>query len=137
MERAAHPAYGYFRPPKAYYDAVIRWHEERYETLGLTPECIGIRERGAGRRGERLKILCQPGDSILVQSPTYIGFTHCAEDNGWKLVLNPLVQDEDGTWKMDYEDLEQKLSSGGIHTAISVPRTTLLGVSGRSGRSGS
>ena len=118
MERAAHPAYGYFRPPKAYYDAVIRWHGERYGTLGLTPECIGYENGVLGGVVSALKNFCQPGDSIVVQSPTYIGFTHCAEDNGWKLVLNPLVQDEDGTWKMDYEDLEQKLSSGGIHTSI-------------------
>ena len=118
MERAAHPAYGYFRPPKAYYDAVIRWHEERYGTLGLTPECIGYENGVLGGVVSALKILGQPGDSILVQSPTYIGFTHCAEDNGWKLVLNPLVQDRDGVWRIDYGDLERKLSGGDIHTAI-------------------
>ena len=118
MERAAHPAYGYFRPPKAYYDAVIRWHEERYETLGLTPECIGYENGVLGGVVSALKIFCQPGDSIVVQSPTYIGFTHCAEDNGWKLVLNPLVQDRDGVWRIDYGDLERKLSGGDIHTAI-------------------
>ena len=118
MERAAHPAYGYFRPPKAYYDAVIRWHEERYGTLGLTPECIGYENGVLGGVVSALKIFCQPGDSIVVQSPTYIGFTHCAEDNGWKLVLNPLVQDRDGVWRIDYGDLERKLSGGDIHTAI-------------------
>ena len=118
MERAAHPAYGYFRPPKAYYDAVIRWHEERYRTLGLTPECIGYETGVLGGVVSALKIFCQPGDSIVVQSPTYIGFTHCAEDNGWKLVLNPLVQDRDGVWRIDYGDLERKLSGGDIHTAI-------------------
>ena len=118
MERAAHPAYGYFRPPKAYYDAVIRWHEERYGTLGLTPECIGYENGVLGGVVSALKIFCQPGDSIVVQSPTYIGFTHCAEDNGWKLVLNPLMQDRDGVWRIDYGDLERKLSGGDIHTAI-------------------
>ena len=118
MERTAHPAYGYFRPPKAYYDAVIRWHEERYGTLGLTPECIGYENGVLGGVVSALKIFCQPGDSIVVQSPTYIGFTHCAEDNGWKLVLNPLMQDRDGGWRLDYADLERKLSGGDIHTAI-------------------
>ena len=118
MERAAHPAYGYFRPPKAYYDAVIRWHEERYGTLGLTPECIGYENGVLGGVVSALKIFCHTGDSIVVQSPTYIGFTHCAEDNGWKLVLNPLMQDRDGVWRIDYGDLERKLSGGDIHTAI-------------------
>ncbi len=117
-ERASHPAYGYFRPPKAYFDNIIWWHEKRYGTTGLTAECIGYENGVLGGVVSALKILCQPGDSIVVQSPTYIGFTHCAEDNGWKLVLNPLVQDEDGIWRIDYADLEEKLSGGKIHTAI-------------------
>ena len=117
-ERAAHPAYGYFQPTETYFDSIIRWHEERFGTTGLTKECIGYENGVLGGVGSALKILCQPGDSIVVQSPTYIGFTHCAEDNGWNLLLNPLIQDEQGTWRIDYRDLEQKLSGSGIHAAI-------------------
>ena len=117
-QRAAHPAYGYFQPRKAYYDAVIHWHEQSYGTTGLTPECIGYENGVLGGVVSALKIFCQPGDSIIIQSPTYIGFTHCAEDNGWKLVLNPLIQDETGIWRIDYKDLEEKVSSGKIHAAI-------------------
>ena len=65
-----------------------------------------------------LRVLCQPGDSIIIQSPTYIGFSHVAEDNGWNLVLNPLIQDEQGIWRIDYADLEEKLAKQHIHTAI-------------------
>ena len=32
--------------------------------------------------------------------------------------MNPLIQDEQGTWRIDYRDLEQKLSGSGIHAAI-------------------
>ena len=117
-ERAAHPAYGYFQPTETYFDSIIRWHEERFGTTGLTKECIGYENGVLGGVVSALKILCQPGDSIVVQSPTYIGFTHCAEDNGWNLLLNPLIQDEQGTWRIDYRDLEQKLSGSGIHAAI-------------------
>ncbi len=118
VERASHPAYGYFQPTEAYFDGIIRWHEERYGTTGLTKECIGYENGVLGGVVSALKILCQPGDSIVVQSPTYIGFTHCAEDNGWNLVLNPLLQDEQGVWRIDYEDLEKKIADGKIHTAI-------------------
>lgn len=117
-ERAAHPAYGYFQTPEAYYNAIIQWHEKSYGTSGLTPTCIGYENGVLGGMVSALKILCQPGDSIIIQSPTYIGFTHCAEDNGWKLVLNPLIQDEKGIWRIDYKDLEEKVSFGKIHTAI-------------------
>ena len=118
VERASHPAYGYFQPTEAYFDGIIRWHEERYGTKGLTKECIGYENGVLGGVVSALKILCQPGDSIVVQSPTYIGFTHCAEDNGLNLVLNPLLQDEQGVWRIDYEDLEKKIADGKIHTAI-------------------
>ena len=96
-ERAAHPAYGYFQPTETYFDSIIRWHEERFGTTCITKECIGYENGVLGGVVSALKILCQPGDSIVVQSPTYIGFTHCAEDNGWNLLLNPLIQDEQGT----------------------------------------
>ncbi len=118
MERAAHPAYGYFRPTAAYYDSIIRWHEQNYGTAGLTPECIGYENGVLGGVVSALHILCRPGDSVIVQSPTSIGFTPCEEDNGINLVLNPLIQDEEGIWRIDYEDLEEKLSCGNIHTAI-------------------
>lgn len=87
---------------------MIHWHEQSYGTTGLTPECIGYENGVLGGVVSALKIFCQPGDSIIIQSPTYIGFTHCAEDNGWKLVLNPLIQDETGIWRIDYKDLEEK-----------------------------
>ncbi|HIY02836.1 MAG TPA: aminotransferase class I/II-fold pyridoxal phosphate-dependent enzyme [Candidatus Blautia faecipullorum] len=116
--RAAHPAYGYFQPPKAYYDSIIRWHEQNYGVTGLTAECIGHENGVLGGVVSALRILCQPGDSVILQSPTYIGFTHCAEDNGWNFVLNPLIQDENGVWRIDYEDLEEKVSRLNIHAAI-------------------
>ena len=118
IQRASHPSYGYFQPPAAYYDAIIRWHQERYGTAGISPECIGYENGVLGGVVSALRILCQPGDSIIIQSPTYIGFSHVAEDNGWNLVLNPLIQDEQGIWRIDYADLEEKLAKQHIHTAI-------------------
>lgn len=118
IQRASHPSYGYFQPPAAYYDAIIRWHQDRYGTTGISPECIGYENGVLGGVTSALRVLCQPGDSIIIQSPTYIGFSHVAEDNGWNLVLNPLIQDEQGIWRIDYADLEEKLAKQHIHTAI-------------------
>ena len=41
IERAKHPAYGYFSPRKEYYDAIIQWQKNRNGVTDLTPECIG------------------------------------------------------------------------------------------------
>ena len=35
-ERAAHPAYGYFIPSDAYFDAIISWQETRNHVKGLS-----------------------------------------------------------------------------------------------------
>ena len=35
-ERLAHPLYGYFDPRQEYYDAIIRWQQERHGVQGLT-----------------------------------------------------------------------------------------------------
>ena len=118
IERAKHPAYGYFLPTNEYFNSIINWHEDRYKTIGLTPECIGYENGVLGGVVSALRVLCSPGDNILIQSPTYIGFTHSIEDNGWNLILNPLIQDEDGIWRMDYEDMESKIVQHQIHTAI-------------------
>ena len=54
---------------------------------------------------------------MLVHSPTYVGFTHALEDNGFKIVHSPLARDEGGVWRMDYEDMERHLTEGHIHVA--------------------
>ena len=57
---------------------------------------------------------------MLVHSPTYIGFTRCLTDNGYDIVHSPLVQDENGIWRMDYADMEkQPRAKEHIHAAVS------------------
>ena len=46
---------------------------------------------------------------MLLHSPTYIGFTHSLENNGYNIVHSPLVKDENGVWRMDFEDMDKKL----------------------------
>ena len=65
-----------------------------------------------------LNCVCSKGDKILIHSPTYIGFTRCLTDNGYDIVHSPLVQDENGIWRMDYADMEKHLAEEHIHAAI-------------------
>ena len=117
-QRAAHPAYGYFTPPQAYYDGIIRWQEEQNGVTGLLPEHIGYANGVLGGVVSALNVLCSRGDQVLVHAPTYIGFTHALEDNGYKLVHSPLSLDHEGVWRMDFEDMEQKIREKKIHAAI-------------------
>ena len=77
IQRTKHPAYGYFDPSAAYYDGIINWQKTRNGVNDLTKECIGYENGVLGGVVSALKVLCSNGDSVLLQSPTYIGFTHC------------------------------------------------------------
>lgn len=116
--RADHHLYGYFLPPPRYFQAIIDWQEKRNGVTGLTADNIGYENGVLGGMVSALRILCSDGDGILLQSPTYVGFTHCIEDNGWRSVLNPLRRDANGIWRMDYEDMERKIVAHNIHAAI-------------------
>lgn len=118
IRRAGHPAYGYFDPSDAYFDAIIRWQEQRNGVTGLTKECIGYENGVLGGVVSALGVLCSKGDHILLHSPTYIGFTKCVENNGYHIVHSPLVRDAGGTWRMDLEDMEKKIVDNRIHAAI-------------------
>ncbi len=118
LRRIQHPAYGYFDPSDAYYRSIIRWQETRNGAAGLEKKHIGYENGVLGGVVSALGALCSRGDSVLLQSPTYIGFTHVLENNGYRIILNPLKQDESGTWRLDFEDMERKIAENRIHAAV-------------------
>ena len=118
IARAQHPAYGYFDPSKAYYDAILNWQYTRNGVTGLEPKHIGYENGVLGGVLSALNCVCSRGDKVLVHSPTYIGFTRSLENNGYDIVHSPLVKDENGVWRMDYADMEQHLKNEKIHAAI-------------------
>ena len=118
VERVQHPAFGYFSPSEKYYNAIIRWQEERNGVTGLTKECIGYENGVLGGVISVLNAFSAPGDAVLLHSPTYIGFTMSLENNGRKIIHSPLKQAENGVWRMDYEDMDKKIKAHKIHTAI-------------------
>lgn len=118
IERVQHPAFGYFDPTPEYYGSIIRWQETRNDVTGLTAEAIGYENGVLGGVISALNCVCSRGDKVLVHSPTYIGFTRCLTDNGYDIVHSPLVQDENGVWRMDYADMEKHLTEEHIHAAI-------------------
>lgn len=117
-QRTAHPLFGYFNPRKEYFDSIIRWQESRNHVTGLTEECIGYENGVLGGVISALNAFASPGDSVLLHSPTYIGFTNSISSNGFRIVLSPLVKDQEGIWRMDYEDMDKKLRENKIHTAV-------------------
>ena len=118
IARAQHTAYGYFSPTEEYFDSIIRWQETRNGVTGLSKEHIGYENGVLGGVVSALNALCSRGDNVLVHSPTYIGFTRSLTDNGYHIVHSPLRKDEQGIWRMDFEDMEKKIVENKIHATI-------------------
>lgn len=118
MERVQHPAYGYFDLSEEYYRSIIQWQETRNGVKGLKPEHIGYENGVLGGVISALNVMCSKGDSVLLHSPTYIGFTNCMKNNGYNIVHSPLRKDENGIWRMDFADMEKKIVENHIHATV-------------------
>lgn len=118
QQRLEHPAFGYFSPRKEYFEAIINWQRTRNGVEGLTRKHIGYENGVLGGVVSTLQAFTAPGDKVLVHSPTYIGFTNSITNCGRTLVHSPLVRDEAGVWRMDFEDMERKLAQNKIHAAV-------------------
>ncbi len=118
IKRTEHPAYGYFDLRDEYYENIIEWHRIRNGVTQLSREHIGYENGVLGGVLSALAVFCSKGDNVLVHSPTYIGFTGSLENCGYHIVHSALNRDRNGVWRMDFDDMEQKISKHHIHAAI-------------------
>ncbi|MGI6095135.1 MAG: MalY/PatB family protein [Lachnospiraceae bacterium] len=118
QERLSHPHFGYFLPTKEYYESIMKWHRDRYQNQELTEESIGYENGVMGCTVSAIHTFTEPGEAVLLHSPTYIGFMEVLKNTGRKAVLSDLVRDEQGIWRMDYQDMEQKIKENRIHFVI-------------------
>jgi cysteine-S-conjugate beta-lyase len=54
---------------------------------------------------EMLRVICRPGDSVVINPPVYPPFFHWVEESGTKLVEAPLRQDASRGWRLDLDAL--------------------------------
>ncbi|MBQ1421694.1 MAG: aminotransferase class I/II-fold pyridoxal phosphate-dependent enzyme [Firmicutes bacterium] len=118
IERAKHPSFGYFAPRKEYYDSIINWQAVRNGVSGLGEEHIGYENGVLGGVVSALNVLCSRGDNVLLHSPTYIGFTGALTNNGYNIVHSELKKDEQGIFRMDFSDMEKKVTENKIHVMV-------------------
>lgn len=114
--RVEHGVFGYVRVPDSYYDAVIQWFSRRHHwimqrhhiiyTSGVVPAISAI-----------IQAMTRPGDKVLVQTPVYNCFFSSIRNNGCQMVASPLVREGD-TYRIDYQDLEQKASDPDVRVML-------------------
>ena len=118
IDRAKHPAFGYFEPREEYFNAIIDWQRVRNGVEGLEKRHIGYENGVLGCVVSALKAFTEPGEAVLLHSPTYIGFTGSITSAGRRIVHSPLKRDAEGVWRMDYEDMDRRLKENRIHFAV-------------------
>lgn len=118
IERVKHPIFGYFDIKDSYYDSIIEWHNKKNNVKDLTKECIGYENGVLGGVVSALNIFCSKGDNVLVHSPIYVRYKSILDNNGYKLITSEMKKDENGIFRIDYEDMEKKIVENQIHVVI-------------------
>ena len=103
--RLEHSLFGYTVEPSDYWPTVIRWiaghhgWEVKPEWLTYIPGIVkGI--------GMAINVIVKEDEKVINQPPVYHPFRLTPEGNGRKVVYNPLRENPDGTYSMDFENLE-------------------------------
>ncbi|MCR4672498.1 MAG: aminotransferase class I/II-fold pyridoxal phosphate-dependent enzyme [Lachnospiraceae bacterium] len=122
-ERLSEPHFGYFLPREVYTRNILEWQDHYHGKYldaigGLSEKYIGFENGLLGGVTSALRVICPQGGNVLVHSPVYVGFSGLLENNGYNIITSPLVRDAGGTYRMDYEDMEEKISKHKIHAAI-------------------
>lgn len=119
IKRAEHPLFGYYDYSDEYYQSIIDWRKYGGYHKDLTRDHIGYENGVHGFISSAVQVLTEPGDSILLHSPVYVGFRSDVEGLGRKSVYSPLIFDEsDGKWHMDFDDMDRKIKENDIKVVI-------------------
>ena len=104
-ERLEHPVFGYTVIPEDYWQTVQKWIADRHgwetrcEWMTFIPGIVkGI--------GMAINALLKEDEKVIIQPPVYHPFRLIPQKNGREVVFNPLKALPDGSYAMDFENLE-------------------------------
>lgn len=96
--------------------AVTGWFKRRHDWI-VDPQDIFYSPSIIPALSVLIKVLTEPGDGIIIQSPVYTPFTTQIEGNDRRVFRSPLINDG-GFYHMDYEDLERKFADPDVKGMI-------------------
>ena len=105
-KRMEHPIFGYTVEPDDFWPCVQDWILEHHgwkverEWLTYIPGIVkGI--------GMAINAFLAPDEKVIIQPPVYHPFRLVPQGNGREVVYNPLRENPDGSYSMDFKNLEQ------------------------------
>ena len=115
-EAADFGVFGYDAAPPDYHDAFIAWEKERH---GLSVEKEWLRFSPGVVTGFfwLVRILTEPGDAVLIQTPVYYLFMSAIQDQGRRMIRSELVN-TGGVYTIDFEDFERKIETEKVRAFI-------------------
>ena len=109
-KKAAHGIYGYAASCPGYYRAQGEWLKKRFG-WEIEENWLTISPGVMPALNTIIRAFTSPGDKVLLQTPAYPPFFKAIENNGCRVLTNPLKV-EGGRYRMDFADLKAKLDSG-------------------------
>ena len=108
LRQAEHGVYGYTEADETYFDAVRSWMERRHGWK-IEPEWLLKTPGVVFALAMAVKAYTEPGDYVLIQEPVYYPFREVIESNDREVANNVLYQDENGSYKINFEDFERQI----------------------------
>ncbi len=105
-KRLEHPIFGYTVTPKEYWTSIIDWVKEHHQ-WDVQKDWISYVPGIVKGIGFAINAFLEKDEKVIIQPPVYHPFRITTEANGREVVNNPLVLRENGTYDMDFEQLEQ------------------------------
>src|SRR5437763_765269 len=84
-------------------EAVASYYREEHEVFGLDPENVVLTTSTSEGYSYVFRLLCNPGDELLVPKPSYPLFEFLADLQDVKLMPYPLIYDHG--WQIDFPSL--------------------------------
>ena len=104
--RLDHSLFGYTTMPEDFWPTVIGWIHDHHgwdvkrEWMAFIPGIVkGI--------GMAVNVFVKPDEKVIIQPPVYHPFRLTPQGNGREVVYNPLRENADGSYSMDFDNLEK------------------------------
>lgn len=104
-KRLEHSLFGYTLPDDNYWQSIINWTASHHD-WNIKREWITYIPGIVKGIALAINLFLKPGDKVIIQPPVYHPFRLVPESNGLHIVNNPLHRNSDGTYSMDFENLE-------------------------------
>ncbi len=106
-KRVEHGVFGYTFKDNEYFESLIYWMESYHDTKIKKEWIVPIPGVIFGAAAA-LRLFTNEGDKVIIQPPVYWPFFSTIKENKREIVTNNLVF-KDGEYKMDFEDLKEKV----------------------------